>query len=479
MDPEELVICPYDPVHRVALKKLPYHINKCRKQYDPYGEYKKCPFNARHIIPAPEFPYHMETCEAKAAIDMEIAFEQSKHEVSNATKGCTDIPPMPDWQKPKQTENWDDDATPVLRPQPLIYQLPDNLPRPTPSRPVARFNSPNSPKKSPNRYPSPFDRHQSPRGARSGHSPRLNINRTSVSPLYHEDDDYIPIKRSPSTPEVDNEPVISQDEFLPNSFKTSPNQPIRTKENTKKPSPSPPQQNVTSPQSRNPYQESPSEFVSKESATPQSTSFSPIPLTQPLQQPLRSQHHQLTQQQQHHVYNPPQQIPTIQYQTQTQQISSTNSPPLPVNDQVQYKHPAMRTTQRLPTYYGQQPQHYSSQPTTAYYTQDSYAPNTQPAYPYQYAPPPVSQMSVQRQKQNAPVLPPEQQQYIPTNTMRAIPDQQMYNNVPTGVNPPSRYESSVVSSVQYGRGRGRGLLYTGSHQKKDKQNSFHTLPSQM
>ena len=31
MDPEELVVCPYDPVHRVARKRMQYHLIKCRK----------------------------------------------------------------------------------------------------------------------------------------------------------------------------------------------------------------------------------------------------------------------------------------------------------------------------------------------------------------------------------------------------------------------------------------------------------------
>ena len=31
LDPEELVVCPYDPVHRVARKRMQYHLIKCRK----------------------------------------------------------------------------------------------------------------------------------------------------------------------------------------------------------------------------------------------------------------------------------------------------------------------------------------------------------------------------------------------------------------------------------------------------------------
>ena len=30
-DPEELEVCPYDPVHRIRRKRFPYHLVKCRK----------------------------------------------------------------------------------------------------------------------------------------------------------------------------------------------------------------------------------------------------------------------------------------------------------------------------------------------------------------------------------------------------------------------------------------------------------------
>ena len=30
-DPDELFVCPYDPIHRVAAKRFPYHLMKCRK----------------------------------------------------------------------------------------------------------------------------------------------------------------------------------------------------------------------------------------------------------------------------------------------------------------------------------------------------------------------------------------------------------------------------------------------------------------
>jgi len=35
-DPNELKICPYDPVHRVSAKRFPYHLAKCRKVRDAH-----------------------------------------------------------------------------------------------------------------------------------------------------------------------------------------------------------------------------------------------------------------------------------------------------------------------------------------------------------------------------------------------------------------------------------------------------------
>ena len=77
-DPEELEICPYDPIHRIRRKRFPYHLVKCRKvsyqflkkndfvtllsQNHPNQKYKLCPFNARHVIPVPEINYHIRVC---------------------------------------------------------------------------------------------------------------------------------------------------------------------------------------------------------------------------------------------------------------------------------------------------------------------------------------------------------------------------------------------------------------------------------
>ena len=30
-DPNDLLVCPYDAVHRISRKRYPYHLAKCRK----------------------------------------------------------------------------------------------------------------------------------------------------------------------------------------------------------------------------------------------------------------------------------------------------------------------------------------------------------------------------------------------------------------------------------------------------------------
>lgn len=67
VDPDELYVCPYDPVHRISAKRLPYHLSKCRKIHNA-KDYVRCPFNARHEIPRQELEFHVSTCPDKDVI---------------------------------------------------------------------------------------------------------------------------------------------------------------------------------------------------------------------------------------------------------------------------------------------------------------------------------------------------------------------------------------------------------------------------
>ncbi|XP_067941092.1 uncharacterized protein [Watersipora subatra] len=102
-EPDDLVKCPYDPVHMVRMKKLQYHLMKCRKNF-PNRQMSSCPFNAGHIVPEAELRFHMNSCPDKHAMTL----LHQEHEVEGWTKGNTDVPTyFPDVGIPESTEDWD------------------------------------------------------------------------------------------------------------------------------------------------------------------------------------------------------------------------------------------------------------------------------------------------------------------------------------------------------------------------------------
>lgn len=77
MDPNEMMVCPYDSAHRVSRQRMQYHIVKCQKvrviypstttilsflQNHETANFKVCPFNAQHIVPNSKFSYHLKIC---------------------------------------------------------------------------------------------------------------------------------------------------------------------------------------------------------------------------------------------------------------------------------------------------------------------------------------------------------------------------------------------------------------------------------
>lgn len=117
-DPNELLICPYDPVHRVAAKRFPYHLQKCRKQYSSAG-WTNCPFNARHEVPVEELDYHMSICTDKDAIRQDYEEIVSRPQVE--AKRMCQPQPTPTIQ-PDDTEDWESEA--VSQPFSIVGQKP-------------------------------------------------------------------------------------------------------------------------------------------------------------------------------------------------------------------------------------------------------------------------------------------------------------------------------------------------------------------
>lgn len=59
----EWVICPYFPAHTVPYKRMPYHLIKCRQQYNG-PPLDTCPFNATHLVPKGTLSEHFKSCVA-------------------------------------------------------------------------------------------------------------------------------------------------------------------------------------------------------------------------------------------------------------------------------------------------------------------------------------------------------------------------------------------------------------------------------
>ena len=479
-DPDELQVCPYDPVHRVAVKKFPYHLNKCRKQYGKNGEYKSCPFNARHVIPTPEYAYHIETCDSKAAIEMEIAFEQSRHDTSGVIKGCTDMPKTPQWCKPEVTENWDDDeeSTPVLKPQPLQALPPDNLPRPLPQK---------SADSSPNKYffATPgekkgvrnFHRRESPRPSRGRQMSHFNRGDehllSSVKPNYDpsplsdeflDQDDFPPLGSDPQPRRSNHKPEPKLDSPL----KTEYQHPPTSKHSTHQVQASNP------PRNRSVFSSQPQPTTSAETPsidqgqTPNASSFEQYPhLTQnaytphphvTVEQPIQQTNSQVGPLFQNPpVYQPslapgnnpiPAALPNLPYPPQGQP-PPVAPVPVPVPQQPFSQPPTAPNGNPSYPYSLQPTKHYPPPPHSAQqdylnsgvhlipqvtHTVQQTVPNTIPPQQYMYAQPQFQTVPNHQMPYTQQVYPsPPQPQYLASNQYNVPPQyapQQYYTTVP-------------------------------------------------
>lgn len=73
-DREELIQCPYDPVHMISQMRFPYHLMKCRKNHDG-KEYMQCPFDAKHVFPKSRREEHLAVCDKKAIVEPQLVLD--------------------------------------------------------------------------------------------------------------------------------------------------------------------------------------------------------------------------------------------------------------------------------------------------------------------------------------------------------------------------------------------------------------------
>ncbi|XP_072041812.1 uncharacterized protein [Amphiura filiformis] len=130
VDPDAMLVCPFCNHDNILAMRYPYHIIKCRKNYNGCA-LVTCSFNARHKEPASTILHHLATCPDKKCVEPDIAYQQRKlygcQENDNFFKGCTELPnyakippPIEDWD----AECSDEDCTgynPDAHPRPPAY----------------------------------------------------------------------------------------------------------------------------------------------------------------------------------------------------------------------------------------------------------------------------------------------------------------------------------------------------------------------
>ena len=73
-DPEKLLVCPYDEVHRIKAKRFQKHLLKCRENH-PEKDFVTCPFNAKHVMLRSEFRHHVSRCPDRVSRSQIICYE--------------------------------------------------------------------------------------------------------------------------------------------------------------------------------------------------------------------------------------------------------------------------------------------------------------------------------------------------------------------------------------------------------------------
>jgi len=67
-DGDDLIRCPYNRSHHVRVRRMPYHLIKCRKNHQGV-QYSRCVYNANHLFRETEIRRHLEVCPDRSFID--------------------------------------------------------------------------------------------------------------------------------------------------------------------------------------------------------------------------------------------------------------------------------------------------------------------------------------------------------------------------------------------------------------------------
>ncbi|XP_032119438.1 gametocyte-specific factor 1-like [Sapajus apella] len=72
MEPEAFEVCPYDPHHRIPLRRLQYHLASCRRK-NPKKAKKMaiCKYNACHVVSIKKLEEHEAVCVNRSSLEEE------------------------------------------------------------------------------------------------------------------------------------------------------------------------------------------------------------------------------------------------------------------------------------------------------------------------------------------------------------------------------------------------------------------------
>lgn len=109
MEPEGLQICPYNPQHRIPLRRFQYHLASCRRK-NPKKAKKmaSCKYNACHVFPIKKLEEHEAACVNRSTVEEEDSLSPLKFSLpSSEQNGNT--PPVSRWLP--NSDVWNVDST--------------------------------------------------------------------------------------------------------------------------------------------------------------------------------------------------------------------------------------------------------------------------------------------------------------------------------------------------------------------------------
>ncbi|XP_058893869.1 gametocyte-specific factor 1-like isoform X1 [Kogia breviceps] len=96
MEPEALEICPYNPQHRIPLRRFQYHLASCRrKNAQKAKKTASCRYNACHVFPIKQLEEHEAACVHRSTGEEEDSLSPLKVSLLSSEQNGNTTPVAP------------------------------------------------------------------------------------------------------------------------------------------------------------------------------------------------------------------------------------------------------------------------------------------------------------------------------------------------------------------------------------------------